>query len=65
MPLAASTRRDNLSTFRACTSLKELPRYGLTVGIATIVTLSRRSELRGSARSKRTAVARIAVSSKL
>lgn len=60
VPLATSTRQDNLGTFPGFKSIEEVPRYGLTVGIATIVTLSRRAVLVAPGRSKRTAVARIA-----
>jgi glucosamine-6-phosphate deaminase len=34
--LADSTRRDNLRTFPAFTSLDDVPEYGLSVGLATI-----------------------------
>jgi glucosamine-6-phosphate deaminase len=60
--LAASTRSDNLRTFPAFASLNEVPRYGVTVGIATIATYSRRAILVAPGRSKQTAVARIAAS---
>jgi glucosamine-6-phosphate deaminase len=62
VPLPTSTRKDNLGTFPEFKSLDEVPGYGLTVGIATIVTLSRRAVLVAPGRSKQTAVARIAAS---
>jgi glucosamine-6-phosphate deaminase len=61
--LAASTRSDNLRTFPQFASLDEVPRYGVTVGIATIATLTRRAILVAPGRSKHTAVARIAAGS--
>jgi glucosamine-6-phosphate deaminase len=39
--LGDDTRRDNLGTFPTLRGLEEAPRYGVTVGIATIRTLSR------------------------
>lgn len=36
VPLAEQTRRDNLATFPDFASLDEVPRHGVTVGIATI-----------------------------
>jgi glucosamine-6-phosphate deaminase len=60
--LAESTRRDNLKTFPEFASLDEVPRHGVSVGIATIATVSRRAVLVAPGASKRTAVARIAAS---
>lgn len=40
--LAESTRRDNLRTFPQFASLAEVPEYGVSVGLGTIATLSRR-----------------------
>ncbi|MFI7066819.1 6-phosphogluconolactonase [Kribbella sp. NPDC050124] len=39
--LGDATRRDNLGTFPSFRQLEEVPRYGVTVGIATIRDLSR------------------------
>lgn len=41
VPLGEDTRRDNLGTFPTLRSLDEAPRFGVTVGIATIRELSR------------------------
>lgn len=40
--LAQTTREDNLGTFPEFASLDDVPRYGVTVGIHTIASLSRR-----------------------
>ena len=58
--LAESTRRDNLGTFPAFDSLDDVPRHGISVGIATVVELSRRAVLVAPGASKREAVLRIA-----
>ena len=60
--LAESTRRDNLNTFPDFASLDEVPQWGVSVGIATIVTAARRAVLVAPGPSKRTTVARIAAS---
>jgi glucosamine-6-phosphate deaminase len=60
--LPDSTRRDNLSTFPQFASLEEVPRFGVSVGIATIMSLSHRAVLVAPGASKRTAVARVAAS---
>jgi glucosamine-6-phosphate deaminase len=39
--LAQTTRRDNMATFPDFTSLAEVPSYGVSVGLGTIVDLSR------------------------
>jgi glucosamine-6-phosphate deaminase len=57
--LAESTRRDNLGTFPAFQSLNEVPRYGVTVGIATIAQQSARSVLIATGQAKRLAVSRV------
>lgn len=62
IPLAKSTRQDNLGTFPEFRSLEEVPKYGVSVGIATIAKLTRRAVLVAHGASKRTAVARIAAS---
>jgi glucosamine-6-phosphate deaminase len=43
--LPESTRRDNLRTYPAFTSVDEVPAHGITMGIATMVDLSRRAVL--------------------
>jgi glucosamine-6-phosphate deaminase len=43
--LAETTRRDNLATFAGYSSLEEVPRLGVTVGLGTIAKLSRRTVL--------------------
>lgn len=58
--LADSTRRDNLGTFPEFTCIDDVPRFGVSVGIATIVEQARRAVLVAPGVSKRTAVARIA-----
>jgi glucosamine-6-phosphate deaminase len=57
--LAESTRRDNLGTFPRFRSIDEVPRYGVTVGIATIAQESARSVLIATGRAKRIAVSRV------
>lgn len=58
--LAESTRRDNLGTFPEFGSLDDVPRLGVSVGIATIIENSHAAVLVAPGSSKRTAVARIA-----
>ena len=60
--LAETTRRDNLGTFPDFTGLEDVPRYGISVGIATIAEFTRRAILVAPGRSKREAVHRIASS---
>jgi glucosamine-6-phosphate deaminase len=43
--LAETTRRDNLATFPAFGSIDEVPSYGVSVGLGTIIDLSRRVTL--------------------
>ncbi len=57
--LAESTRRDNLGTFPEFGSLEAVPRYGISVGIATIVDSSHRAVLVAPGPSKVEAVRRI------
>lgn len=45
IPLAESTRRDNMATFPAFRALEEVPDHGVSVGLGTIATLSRRVTL--------------------
>jgi glucosamine-6-phosphate deaminase len=58
--LAESTRRDNLATFPEFRDIDEVPRFGVTVGIATIAELSARAVLVADGPGKRLAVARLA-----
>lgn len=57
--LADSTRKDNLATFPDFSSLEEVPKYGVTVGVATIIELSRRAVMVIHGEGKRAAVARL------
>jgi glucosamine-6-phosphate deaminase len=54
IPIADTTRRDNLATFPAFRSLDEVPRHGVSVGLGTIVRHSRsvRLILLGEAKSE-------------
>jgi glucosamine-6-phosphate deaminase len=62
--LAQTTRRDNLSTFPDFQDLEETPRFGVTVGPATIARHSRRAVLILTGADKRHALSRVrAVSS--
>ena len=61
--LAETTRRDNLGTFPEFNGLDDVPRYGISVGIATISEFTRRAILVAPGRSKRVAVQRITSSS--
>lgn len=54
--LPDSTRRDNLQSFPAFSTLQEVPRFGVTVGLATIVEHSRRAILVAHGVEKQTAV---------
>lgn len=53
------TRRDNLGTFPAFTSLDEVPRYGVSVGLGTIAALARKVVLVIDGAHKRQAVAEL------
>jgi glucosamine-6-phosphate deaminase len=56
--LADSTRRDNLSTFPTLRSLEEVPRYGVTVGLDTLVRYSKAALLLLLGAEKQQALAR-------
>lgn len=58
--LADSTRQDNMGTFPGFASLDEVPRHGVTVGVATIVRQSRRAVMVVHGAHKRQAVRRLA-----
>ncbi len=45
LPLAESTRRDNMATFPQFSSIDDVPTHGITVGLGTIVSTSRRVTL--------------------
>lgn len=60
VPLAETTRRDNLLTFPAFKGLEEVPRHGMTVGLGTILSLSRQVVLLIHGAHKRDAVRRLA-----
>ena len=53
--LSKETRTDNLKTFRKFKSLKEVPKYGVTVGLGTIRKLSKKAILVLSGKEKRDA----------
>ena len=59
MELPESTRRDNLGTFPNFHHLDEVPTLGISVGIATILDVSKRAVLVAPGTSKREAVSRI------
>jgi glucosamine-6-phosphate deaminase len=56
--LAESTRRDNLATFPSFGSLDRVPRFGVTVGLGTIVRHSSRVTLLLSGAEKQVAFSR-------
>ncbi|MGZ9719019.1 6-phosphogluconolactonase [Rhizobium miluonense] len=58
--LAETTRRDNLMTFPGFANIQEVPRHGVTIGIATIASLSLRAVLVANGQDKQLAVARVA-----
>ena len=57
--LAEQTRRDNLATFPDFTSLDDVPRLGVSVGLGTIMTLSRAVAMVLVGAAKRASAARI------
>ncbi|MET8828111.1 6-phosphogluconolactonase [Streptomyces sp. NPDC004610] len=57
--LADTTREDNLATFPGFASLDEVPHHGVTVGVRTIVTHSRRAVMVVHGDHKREAVRRL------
>ena len=61
--LAESTRRDNLGTFPLFGNLGEVPRHGVTVGVATIAEVSARAVLVAAGEGKRLATARLRAAS--
>jgi glucosamine-6-phosphate deaminase len=59
IPLAETTRRDNMATFPQFRSLDEVPRHGISVGLGTIVRASRSVRLVLLGGGKRQAAARV------
>lgn len=59
VPLAETTRRDNLLTFPKFKGMDEVPRHGVTVGLGTIRSLSRQVILQIHGAHKRDAVRRL------
>jgi glucosamine-6-phosphate deaminase len=59
IPLADTTRRDNLATFPTFRSLAEVPTHGVSVGLGTIRRRSRAVRLIMLGEDKRTAAARV------
>jgi glucosamine-6-phosphate deaminase len=57
--LAEQTRRDNMATFPDFTSLDDVPRLGVSVGLGTIMTLSRAVAMVLVGAAKRASAARI------
>ncbi|MFC4223509.1 6-phosphogluconolactonase [Lysinibacter cavernae] len=57
--LAEQTRIDNLKTFPEYGSLDDVPTHGVTVGIETIASLSKRAAMIAQGEGKRLAVARL------
>ncbi|MEP9387419.1 hypothetical protein [Mesorhizobium sp. KR9-304] len=57
--LAEQTRRDNLATFPDFKSLDEVPKHGITIGIASIAELSKAAAMIVWGAGKRTAYSRI------
>jgi glucosamine-6-phosphate deaminase len=57
--LADTTRQDNLATFPHLATLDNVPRRGVSVGLATIARLSRRAVLVTTGQAKATSVARV------
>ncbi len=59
IPLADSTRRDNMATFPQFNSIDEVPAHGVSVGLDTIISTSRRVRLVIHGSNKRTAAQRV------
>jgi glucosamine-6-phosphate deaminase len=57
--LADTTRRDNLATFPHLATLDNVPRRGISVGLATIARLSHRVRLVATGQAKAASVARV------
>jgi glucosamine-6-phosphate deaminase len=61
--IADTTRRDNLATFPEFRSLEEVPRFGVSVGLGTIVRQSRRVVMVMHGAAKRDSAARVLAAS--
>jgi len=59
IPLADSTRGDNLRTFPQFENLDQVPRFGISIGVGTIARVSRRAVMIATGTAKRIAVQRI------
>ena len=59
IPLADTTRQDNMATFPDFTSLEEVPRHGVSVGLGTIRDVSRQVRLVIHGEGKRLAARRV------
>ena len=59
IPLAESTRRDNMITFPDFTALSDVPCWGVSVGLGTIADLSQEVILLAHGADKREAIARL------
>jgi glucosamine-6-phosphate deaminase len=59
IPIADTTRRDNLATFPAFRSLDEVPRHGISVGLGTIIRHSRSVRLILLGEAKRESATRV------
>ncbi len=59
VPLAETTRRDNMVTFPTFRSLDDVPTHGVSVGLGTIARVPRRVRLVLLGEGKRTAAARV------
>lgn len=59
VPLAESTRRDNMATFPEFSALDEVPTHGVSVGLGTILSTSRRVTLVLRGAGKRLAAERV------
>jgi glucosamine-6-phosphate deaminase len=59
IPIADTTRRDNLATFPGFRSLDDVPRHGVSVGLGTIVRQSRAVRLILLGEAKRESAARV------
>ena len=58
--LSLQTRKDNMKTFLHFNNINEVPKYGITVGLKTISTLSKSAVLVLTGKEKRTAYLKIA-----
>jgi glucosamine-6-phosphate deaminase len=59
IPLAETTRRDNMATFPEFTTIDKVPSYGVSVGLDTIIATSRRVRLILNGSGKQAAAQRV------